>query len=362
MNRRTAYEGRKLPGLPSHFITSTILSGTSFTPKLILSISLLVITAFLCSCDKQQPIYDTEVVKISTKWIPIECKSSHYTIRTASVLTFRSDSLGRLDSYQYIEDIKDNKVWIASTAGSRISYIYANLNIGKENMARISTSADLNKFHCNLEDAEAATPFMIGLCETDEKGRYSQSVYMKPMVSEIILNSISCNFSGTPYEGEKITDPQIYLINVNAQCSLDESHSQVQRLVNVGACNQNDIEQFSDPGIIRQFIGQDIGEKGISTCISLYCFHNFSKEEGPGTPFTRLVLEGKIQGETYYWPITINRMSEGEGVRNNTRHIFDLTIRRKGSTNPDEELSIVDCNMTMEWKEWDEKEEYIITF
>ena len=75
-----------------------------------------------------------------------------------------------------------------------------------------------------------------------------------------------------------------------------------------------------------------------------------------------MVLEGKIQNETYYWPITINRTDEGEGIRNNTRHIFDLTIRRKGSLNPDEELSIEDCNIIIEWKEWNEKEEQSVIF
>ena len=363
MKRKTAYKGRMLPDPTSLFsITSTILSGISTTPKLALSISLLVSTAFHCSCQKEAPDTVAETSGKGYECLSIECKSDNHDMLSASILTFRADSLGRLESYQYIKDIKDGKIWVACTDGPKTCYIYGNLMLSKEDIARISTASDLDKFHCNLEDVSSDAPFMTGMVEILDNRESAVVAYMKPMVSEITLNSISCNFSGTPYDGEKIVDPQIYLINVNAQCSLNESSQQVQRLINVGACSQDDVEQFSDPGIIRRFIGQDIGHQKIYPGLSLYCFHNFCKEEGPGSPFTRLVLEGKIQNETYYWPITINRTDEGEGIRNNTRHIFDLTIRRKGSLNPDEELSIEDCNIIIEWKEWNEKEEQSVIF
>ena len=92
------------------------------------------------------------------------------------------------------------------------------------------------------------------------------------------------------------------------------------------------------------------------------CFHNYCKEESPGSPFTRLVVEGKIQGEKYYWPLTVNRTADGEGVRNNTRHVFDLTIRRKGSLTPDEDIFIENSETILEVEQWKEMEEHRVGF
>ena len=361
MNRETAHKGRISLVLSSLFITSTILSGISFTPKLVLSISLPAITTFLCSCQKEQTINPNKSDENMTYRIPIECKSDSYEINSVSILTFRSDSLGRLESYQHIDNIRDGKIWLACSSGPKTSYVYANLMIKDEDIARISTVNDLDKFHCNLEDTTGSSPFMSGVVKTDEWSG-AAIVHLKPMISEITLHTIKCNFAGTPYEGEELKDASIYLVNVNAQCSLGESSYQVQRFVNMGGLNPNDLRNFRDPGIIWKTIQEDIGKNTIHTDISLYCFHNIGTEEGPGSPFTRLVLEGKIQGETYYWPISINRATDGEGIRSNTSHIYNLTIRRKGSLDPDAEMFIKDCNIAMEWEEWKEKEEYVISF
>jgi hypothetical protein len=85
-------------------------------------------------------------------------------------------------------------------------------------------------------------------------------------------------------------------------------------------------------------------------------------DEGPGTPYTRLVLEGKIKGETYYWPVAINRTGDGLGIEANTRYVFDFTIRRKGVRDPDTELYINGSETMMEILQWKEKEEYSVAF
>ena len=203
---------------------------------------------------------------------------------------------------------------------------------------------------------------MMGMTETDTEMPAVPVVELKAMTSEVVLRSVRCDFTGTPYDKEPITEAKVYLTNVNAQSSLAGIRSMGQRFINVGRLDMKEVAMFNESGIIVQDIGTDITEIPIMKEISLLCFHNHGMDEGPGTPYTRLVLEGKIQGETYYWPVAINRTGDGQGIDANTRHVFDFTIRRKGVRDPDTELVINGSETMMEIVQWREKEEYSVAF
>lgn len=358
MSTHTAYKGRMVPVLSDHqHITCTIISGISSLLKPVLGISLPVIAAFTCGCSKELPERKEKIA------FNIVCDGTEHNVQmeNVSVFSFDADSLGRLDAYQYFPHISD-RIRIATTSGRKHIYLCANMNLTEEEILSVNTMDDLKERFCMLEDVRRKYPVMLGEIETDTGIDMNPVINMKPMTSEIVLRSVCCCFQGTPYEGECITDARIYLINVNAQCSLIESSKEMRRLVNIGMLSQEDIGNFREQDIIMQEIDQDIGEEPICQDISLLCFHNFCADESPGSPFTRLVLEGKIQGETWYWPLTINRTEGGNGVRNNSRHVFDIKIRRKGSQDPDTELTIEECEIMMEVKEWKIKEESTVWF
>ena len=86
--------------------------------------------------------------------------------------------------------------------------------------------------------------------------------------------------------------------------------------------------------------------------------------EGPGTPFTRLVIEGKIRGETFWWPIEINREdgTQVPGIHRNCRYVFDIVITRKGNKDPDTAIGKETADIRMETRPWNEKEEQVIPF
>ena len=81
-----------------------------------------------------------------------------------------------------------------------------------------------------------------------------------------------------------------------------------------------------------------------------------SEQFGPGTPFTRLVIEGKIQGETFYWPLDINKEDGGYGIGRNERYIYDITITRKGTKDPDSPVRKEDIDINFNVEKWNEKE------
>ena len=281
---------------------------------------------------------------------------------TINVFIFNSDSLGYLDAFQSLRNLDDSKIRISSTGGDKKVFICCNVDIEEEEILKIRTIHDLKKVFCMLEDMSRQHPFMVGIVDITAGDTGITDVTLKPMVSEITLRSVGCNFSGTSYEGAAITEGKVYLTNVNAQCSLADTSVSVQRFINIGMLNQVDVNRFIDPDLVTQKLEDEISEVTMRTDISLHCFQNCMKDESLGSPYTRMVLEGKIQGETYYWPLTINRTGNGEGICHNTRHVFDLMIRRKGSRDPDEDIFIEDSDVTMEVREWKEKVEYCIEF
>ena len=369
MKKYTAYKGCKSSGLSElrqRSITCTIISGFSTFLRSVLGTTLPVIATLACGCtDKDSLVNDirhTDSGNIMRIHVKGEEGGAVGRIARADIFVFNSDSLGRLDCYQKLEDIAEGEILIGSTSGKKKIYICCNLCMNEEEAMNISTVRDLEKCCCMLEDVRRESPVMIGSLETDTGAGICGSLTLKPMVSTIVLNSICCRFNGTSYEGETITDAKAYLTNVNAECNLSESAQSVRRFVNMGMLNPDDMAGFKEPDLIVQNIEGEIGESKLLTDIALMCFHNYCEEESPGSPFTRLVIEGRIQGETYYWPITVNRTAEGNGIRNNTRHVFDLTIRRKGSLTPDEDIFIDNSETILEIEQWKEKEEYKVGF
>lgn len=337
MMLKTADKGRNLPDLPSLFlITCTIISGIHSKLQPILGISLPVIATFLCSCQMSSSLshaisgYGHEVDLI------VECKSGIEDLRSAHALTFNADSLGWMDSYQYIEDIRSGQITIAASSGRKNCYIYANVNLSKDDIAAVKTAEDLDKLSCHLEDMQIGMLPMIGIASIDSGS--GAKAEMRHLLSEIELKSICCDFRGTSYEGESITDARVYLTNINAEASLSGKSRNVTRVINAGRFCQDDSDRFIDPEMIARKLEQDIGQNRIDPAITLYCFHNDSSEEAPGSPFTRLILEGRIQGTIYYWPITINRDNGGNGISSNCRYVYDLTIRSKGCLDPEGEI------------------------
>lgn len=366
MIEHTAYKGCKSFGRSTQqSISCTITIGFSSFLRSVLGATLSLLVAFTCGCTKEGEYADKHIFGRTIGDIDIRFKSDGIHAPQGSVLDifiFNSDSLGYLDSYQRFKDIDDERILISSTGGYKKILIYCNANINEENIIKVRTIEDLEKEFCMLEDMSRQYPFMVGIANIRAGDTEAIDVTLKPMTSEIILRSVSCNFSGTSYEGARITEAKVYLTNVSAQCSLADTTRSSQRFINIGMLNMSDVSRFNDPGIVIQNLAGDISVENMRTDISLLCFQNCMKDESLGSPFTRMVLEGRILGETYYWPIAINRTEQGEGISLNTRHVFDLMIRRKGSRDPDEDIFIENSDIVMEVREWKEKLEYSIEF
>lgn len=326
-----------------------------------LGITLLsLLPAFLYGCDA--PLALPHQSSETATRISTEAVSG--MVREMDIFVFCNDRMQKLDCYQKVNDPGSWNHELISSSGKRIIFICANSRKTMMDWRVITSLSSFKNITSSLEEEDMHTPFMSGMIEVDA-GREDKCkpLALSPLYSIININSIRCDFTGRPYAGERLEEVKVYLTNVNAECRiLDHSEIRPTRIINAGRLREEDISMFVNPDLIFKHIPESIGKQALYPEILLICYPNNSQSEGPGAPFTRLVIEGKIQGETFYWPININRENGGYGIGRHEKYIYDLTITRKGTKDPDTPVIKEDIDIIFKIERWNEKEDCEVTF
>jgi hypothetical protein len=220
----------------------------------------------------------------------------------------------------------------------------------------MNSYSSLSKIRFELENERRECLTRTGECRVSA-GETGSEVILKPLVASICLNKLSCDFSGTPYAGSHMTEVRAYLTNINATYGLTDSGiNNPERIVNLGMLNSYDLKGFMEKDMIFSEIAPSLDASALSLDLCFLCYPNPGNSNGPGAPCTRLVIEGKIDGLTYYWPISIKDIERG------CRYIYDIHIRRKGTSDPDIPIELDECEIQFEITPWKEKEEYGVCF
>ena len=298
--------------------------------------------------------------------ITLELRSSDGLVTGDHIdlFTFNNNNLMQLDSYQRVEYSGNSTLNLRSQNGNKRIFAYRNSINNITDWYNLNSYWGLQERYTELKNEQKNAFSMSGDTEALAGSYHTCKINMKPFVSEIQLQSIKCDFTGKHYEGQSIKEAKAYLINVNARCSLlyDES-TNMEEVINYGELDEDIMSTFIEPSLLTQTIGT-ITHQTSRPAIRLFCYPNSCSKEGPGTPFTRLVIEGKISGETCWWPININRKSDSvePGIHRNRRYIYNLTLRSKGSSGPDEPIELEDIDIDMTIKPWNEKQDYSVEF
>lgn len=290
--------------------------------------------------------------------------SSATSDTSVDIFTFNDDELQLLDSYQHITSLSSDKLEIRSQNGSKIIFICANSRKNIYDWGEIRTLKSLDKITADLRTEKRDRLLLTGTGRTSA-GERECNIELRPVVSEILLKSIRCDFSNTSYEGESIRDARIYLTNVNCRCSITaQKDIMPAEIINPGGLDMDDVACFKEYDMIFQKLEEPIGETSICPEASLLCYPNTSEKETPGSPFTRLVIEGRIGEDTYWWPIDINRDPQvaDKGIERNVCYIYDITIKRKGTADPDIPINAEDVEIKMTTTKWKELKDCPVRF
>lgn len=318
-------------------------------------------TAFIVSCDPFDDVTEhvqypeQEEMETPETKIALQAKND---VRCADVFFFNDDRQRRLDSYQRFQGESIANVSASSRKGRRIMVVIANSTKAQEEWYSISSYYDLAVRYSELSAEETSYPILIGEKKLTTGKDKSVSVTLTVLMSVVRLNSISCDFHLRPYKDAILQNVRAYLTNVNVRYPFiaESGVYPASEMLNLGHFSEQDMTAFGHPEMVCSLLSQDIGSSVVRPDIELFCYPNVSETASLGSPFTKLVIEGSLMGETYYYPIDINRDEDGQGVNANTVYSYDITITGRGSTDPDtpaEREYITAVFSTSEWEDTD---------
>jgi len=280
---------------------------------------------------------------------------------TVDVYVFNDDELMQMDTYQRAI-IGKNTMDVASTAGPKVVAMVVNGNTGRYSWSASNTYNYIRTLDAEFVRESLEHPTMSGECKLSGKSNKPFEIEVEPIMSKVILRSIRCDFEGMAYEGEKMTDAKVYLTNVSDLCKvMAKGNSTTRSVINAGRLVEGDMKKMKDSEMVVKSLPLYIGKDFLTVNKTLYCYPNTNQEDSETSPFTRMVIEGKIEGVTWYYPININRddicLVEGTpGIERNKSYVFDVTIKRTGSTDPDKPISLQEVSVVCEVVPWKEKE------
>ena len=264
------------------------------------------------------------------------------SIQGLDLLFFQEGPLYRLDAYQHLDGMNGNRVTGTSSTAARKVVILSNYPSDAYPWSGIRSLESLADLPFRLEDENPAAPMLYG---ESEAGTMSQ-VVLRPMLAKVTLRSIACDFSGRAYAGERLQDARAYLTYARAECRPFAPEDRPASWLNAGRLDEAETGTLAHPETVSQDLTPSLGGR-IYPARSFYCYPNPSDGSEFGNPVTRLVIEGKLRGVTYYYPIDL------PGLEADVQYAMDVTLTRAGTTDPDTPAVSGSIRLESQVLDWD---------
>lgn len=294
------------------------------------------------SCGTADPFHSDSEVQ-STLFLPDilagdlhPTKAGFQDIERLDIFVFDDDGLRRLDSYCSIGRPDSPYVYVSSSAGDKLVVALANCTGRTFTYDEFRTYDSLEGMTWQLKDEDPAHPVMSGECRISAGASGYTPLKLTPLLSGVCLDFLACDFTGRGYRSRTLENCSVYLTNVSGSSEvLRQDGFRISELENAGGLDEGFLASMKHPEMIRSSV-----IPGQWRPVNLYCYPNDGADGGLGSPCTRMVVQGDIDGVTYYYPIDINQNGFGytsgpHGLSRNVKYSYSLLITRKGSTDPD---------------------------
>ena len=264
------------------------------------------------------------------------------SIQGLDLLFFQDAPLFRLDAYQHLNGVSGGRVTGTSSTAARKVVILSNYPVDAYAWSGVRSLGSLADLPFRLEDEDPAAPMLYGESEAGSMGR----VVLRPMLAKITLRSIACEFSERPYAGERLQDVRAYLTYASQECRPFAPEDPPSSWLNAGRLDEAGTAALSHPEAVLQTLSTSLGGR-IYPSAGFYCYPNPSDGAAFGSPVTRLVIEGKLRGTTYYYPIDL------PGLEADVQYRMDVTLTRAGTTDPDTPAAPGSIRLESQVLDWD---------
>jgi len=266
-------------------------------------------------------------------------KAASTDISRLDLFVFNDDGGRRLDSYCSMGSPQTAYLDVTSGAGDKLVVALANCTGKSFTYDEFSSYESLESVIWELKDEDPRHPVMSGECQICAGSGGYTPLHLTPLLSGVRLDFLKCDFSGRGYGSRTLENCSVYLTNLSGSSEiLRQDGFKVSRLENAGGLDPDFLSSMKHPEMVFSRV-----VPGQWSPVDLYCYPNDAADGTVGDPPTRMVVQGDIDGVTYYYPIDINQDGYGyssgpHGISRNIRYSYSLLVTRKGSTDPDTPL------------------------
>ncbi|MBR6932903.1 MAG: hypothetical protein IKH49_06330 [Bacteroidales bacterium] len=244
---------------------------------------------------------------------------------TLDLFFFEAEQPCFLDAYERVQGAIPARWEACSRSGRKRLVAVAHAGCDRYAWSDIRSLANLDARETSLETEDPSSPIMTASATVNAGA--PATLTLSPLLSEIRLHSLCCDFHDRAYVGARLENVRVYLVNVRDRCRLDGES--VPSWLNAARLDPERTAALRCPETVLQALPEPVGDETVFPDIRLYAYPNPAAEDGIGSPFTRLVIEGTLLGITCYYPISITPMEGGKS------HVFDVTLTRAGTSDPD---------------------------
>ena len=287
-------------------------------------------------------------------------KATSVSIGSVDLFFYNDDVQKRLDAYQRIENPVSASITGASRSGRKVLAAVANYSDSLYSWSDINSFESASGISSDIDDDDPLLPVMSGVTHINAGKDYTVNLSLTPLMSEIVVRSLRCDFSQRSYHDDVLSDIKVYLVNVCTRSNLFGGPEGLSPdYINLGRLDSLKLKSMKKPQLFCAKIEGKVGSSAIKPDTKLYCYPNCSKEETMGTPFTRLVIEGRLNGRLYYYPVNVNG---NRPVERGTRYVMDILLTRTGCDDPDSALESGAAVVSVDVEKWKEKEKQHVRF
>ena len=263
-------------------------------------------------------------------------KAAASAVDRLDIFVFNDDEIRRLDSYCSVSTPQTAYIQVNSSAGDKLVVVLANCSDRSFTYDEFKTYSALESVIWRLKDEDPTRPVMSGECQISAGAEGYTPVKLTPLLANVCLDFLKCDFTGRGYRSRTLENCSVFLTNLSGSSEiLRQDGFRVSELENAGRLDPGYLASMKHPEMIMRPV-----TPGQWSPVDLYCYPNDSADDMMGSPPTRMVVQGDIDGTTYYYPVDINREGFGytsgpRGLSRNVKYSYSLLITRKGSTDPD---------------------------
>lgn len=280
-------------------------------------------------------------------------------INTLDVFIFHAagELAGTLDIYKRFTAADGiNNLQLKTTTGNKNIYAVANAHCDWKG---VNTLTAFKAAQSQLQKDDLRNFTMSGNLDVTLQATTSVNISISRLVGRIKLNSIKTAFAGTPYEGSKLSNVKVFLLNVHGVKNIHDGNITTPVLLNSKALSGTDVNGCTMLGMLYDAVTPQVDDAGYRTPHYFYAYENTLETETADNRYTRLVIQADLNGKTYYYPVNINQEGYGyvaanghKGLKRNTAYEINVTIMRPGSTDPDKPLQYGTLNVSLTVQNW----------